>query len=53
MIPSYISVLYYMKAYESWLSLTPIQLPPRTRVTQVSCVATCVFMQRGNCHLYS
>jgi hypothetical protein len=29
------SVLYYLKAYESWLSLTPIQLPPRTRIIQV------------------
>ncbi len=30
------SVLYYLKAYESWLSLTPIQLPPRTRIIQVN-----------------
>jgi hypothetical protein len=29
------SVLYYVKAYESWLSLTPIQLPPRSRIIQV------------------
>ena len=29
------SVLYYLKAYDSWLSLTPIQLPPRSRIIQV------------------
>ncbi len=30
------SVLYYMKGYESSISLTPVQLPPRSRVVQVS-----------------
>ena len=29
------SVLYYMKAYESGVSLMPVQLPPRTTINQV------------------
>jgi len=30
------SVLYYLKCYESTISLTPVQLPPRSRILQVS-----------------
>ncbi len=30
------SVLYYLKGYESTISLTPVQLPPRSRILQVS-----------------
>ena len=30
------SVLYYMKGYESSVSLTPVQLPPRSKILQVS-----------------
>ena len=30
------SVLYYLKAYESTISLTPVQLPPRSRILQVT-----------------
>ena len=29
------SVLYYLKGYESTISLTPCQLPPRSRILQV------------------
>ena len=30
------SVLYYLKGYESSITLTPVQLPPRIRILQVS-----------------
>ena len=30
------SILYYLKAYEGSISLTPVQLPPRSRVQQVA-----------------
>ena len=30
------SVLYYLKGYESTISLTPCQLPPRSRILQVN-----------------
>ena len=30
------SVLYYLKGYESAISLTPCQLPPRSRILQVT-----------------
>ncbi len=29
------SVLYYLKGYETTISLTPVQLPPRSRILQV------------------
>ena len=29
------SVLYYMKGHESTLALTPVQLPPRSKILQV------------------
>lgn len=29
------SVLYYMKGYETGVSLTPVQLPPTTKICQV------------------
>ncbi len=29
------SVLYYLKGYESSITLTPVQLPPRSRILQV------------------
>ena len=34
------SVLYYMKAFESSISLTPVQLPPRSRIQQVAVSST-------------
>ena len=34
------SVLYYLKAFESTVSLTPVQLPPRSRILQVSVSGT-------------
>ena len=30
------SIMYYLKGYESSISLTPIQLPPRSRIQQVA-----------------
>jgi hypothetical protein len=30
------SVLFYMKGYESSLSLTPVQLPARSKILQVN-----------------
>jgi hypothetical protein len=33
------SVLYYLKGYESSITLTPVQLPPRSRILQVHTVS--------------
>ena len=34
------SIMYYMKGYENSISLTPTQLPPRSRIQQVSVSTT-------------
>ena len=34
------SILYYLKAYEGSISLTPVQLPPRSRIQQVAVSST-------------
>ena len=34
------SIMYYLKAYESSISLTPVQLPPRSRIQQVAVSST-------------
>ena len=42
------SVLYYMKAYESGVSLMPVQLPPRTTINQVNIFVLLVRQQIDN-----
>ncbi|XP_021939343.1 serine/threonine-protein kinase Nek8-like isoform X2 [Zootermopsis nevadensis] len=47
------SVLYDLKSYESAIALTPIQLPPRSKVTEVAVSSTHIIVLTSEMLVYS